>query len=113
MPVGEEPDSRWQSIFAAVTDSELRMYESAPWSGEAWKSPAEVYPLITTRLVGSGKRFETPEFCIRCATAEGIITHALKVETHRDLAEWAKSLVNGSHASVVTQREFACRKSIN
>lgn len=96
-------------MFAAVTDSELRLYESAPWSGEAWRAPAEAYPLIATRLVGSGRRAELPEFSIRCATAEGVITHKLRAETHRDLAAWAKALVNGSHASAVTQRELVCR----
>lgn len=105
----------WQSVFAAVTDSELRLYESAPWSAEAWRTPAEAYPLIATRLVGSsgaGKRaaeFTLPEFSVRCATAEGVITHCLRAETHRDLAAWAKALVNGSHASAVTQRELVCR----
>lgn len=104
---------RWNSVFAAVTDSELRLYESAPWSGEAWRAPAEAYPLIATRLVGSGRRAELPEFSIRCATAEGVITHRLRAETHRDLAAWAKALVNGSHASAVTQRELVCSKCSN
>ncbi|XP_031348420.1 beta-2-syntrophin-like [Photinus pyralis] len=104
----EELD-RWNSVFAAVTDSEFRLYESAPWSGEAWRTPAEAYALIATRLVGSGRRAELPEFSIRCATAEGVITHRLRAETHRDLAAWAKSLVNGGHASAVTQRELVCR----
>lgn len=107
-----EDMDRWHSIFAAVTDSELRLYESAPWSSEAWRSPAEAYPLIATRLVGSVKRNDLPEFSIRCATADGVITHSLRVETHRDLAEWAKALVNGSHASAITQRELVCRMSI-
>lgn len=101
---------RWSSIFAAVTDSELRFYESAPWSGEAWRAPAEAYSLIATRLVGSGKKADLPEFSIRCATAEGVITHTLRAETHRDLAAWAKALINGSHASAVTQRELVCSK---
>lgn len=105
-----EDTDRWHSIFAAVTDSELRLYESAPWSSEAWKSPAEAYPLIATRLVGSTKKSDFPEFSIRCATASGVVTHSLRAETHRDLAEWAKALVNGSHASAVTQRELVCSK---
>lgn len=44
----EETD-RWQSIFAAVTERELRLYESAPWSIEAWAAPMEAYPLLSTR----------------------------------------------------------------
>ncbi|KAJ8915793.1 hypothetical protein NQ315_004605 [Exocentrus adspersus] len=100
---------RWQAVFMAVTDSELRFYECAPWSAEAWRCPVEAYSLIATRLVGSGKRAELPEFSVRCATVEGVVTHNLRAETHRDLAGWAKALVNGSHASVVTQRELVCR----
>lgn len=105
-----EDAERWQAVFAAVTDSELRFYESAPWSGESWKTPVEAYALIATRLVGSAKRQDTAEFSIRCATVEGVVTHNLRAETHRDLAVWAKTLVNGSHASAVTQREFVCSK---
>lgn len=111
-----DDSEKWQAVFAAVTDSELRFYESAPWSGESWKAPAEAYALIATRLVGSGTRRDSqsgpqspPEFSLRCATAEGVITHQLRAETHRDLAVWAKAIVNGSHASAVTQREFVCR----
>ncbi|CAG9815887.1 unnamed protein product, partial [Phaedon cochleariae] len=105
------PEHRWHSLFAAVTDSDLRMYESAPWSGEAWLTPAEAYPLIATRLVGTARKRggELPEFSVRCATAEGVVEHALRAETRRDVAQWAKALVNGSHASAVTQRELLCR----
>lgn len=48
----------------------------------------------------------------RCATVDGVMTHSLRAETHRDLAVWAKSLVNGSHASAVTQKELVCSKYI-
>nr|CAD7426917.1 unnamed protein product [Timema monikensis] len=40
---------RWQSVFAAVTERELRLYESAPWSPEAWGVPLHTCPLISTR----------------------------------------------------------------
>lgn len=113
-----DDSDRWHSVFAAVTDSELRFYEGAPWSGEAWRTPCDAHPLIATRLVGAaGRRGETgagaaPEFSVRCATTEGVVTHHFKADTHRDLAAWAKALVNGSHASAVTQRELVCRKYI-
>lgn len=42
---------KWQSVFGAVTDRELRLYESAPWSPEAWSAPIELCPLIATRFV--------------------------------------------------------------
>lgn len=101
---------RWQSVFIAVTDKELRLYESAPWSTEAWRSPAECYPLIATRLVSSTRRTDLIAFSVRCGTAEGVTTHYLRAETHRDLANWARALVNGSHASAVAQRELVCSK---
>ena len=45
----DDPE-RWQSVFAAVTERELRLYESAPWSPEAWGSPVDTCPLLSTRL---------------------------------------------------------------
>lgn len=38
----------------AVTEREFRVYESAPWSVEAWSRPVESYALATTRLAGAG-----------------------------------------------------------
>ncbi|XP_018895753.2 beta-1-syntrophin isoform X2 [Bemisia tabaci] len=106
----EEYD-KWQAVFAAVTDSELRLYESAPWSLEAWNTPVEVCRLISTRLVSSCRQTDVQcsVFSVRCGTPEGVVTHLLRAETHRDLANWARTLVNGSHNCVMLQRELVCR----
>ncbi|XP_015587964.1 beta-1-syntrophin isoform X4 [Cephus cinctus] len=40
----------WRSVFGAVSGRELRLYECAPWSPEAWASPSITCPLIATRL---------------------------------------------------------------
>nr|KAF7411024.1 hypothetical protein H0235_013631 [Vespula pensylvanica] len=41
----------WRSVFGAVSGRELRLYECAPWSPEAWASPSITCPLIATRWV--------------------------------------------------------------
>lgn len=46
---------------------------------------------------------------MRCGTAAGVTTHNLRAETSRDLAAWARALVNGSHIAVVAQQELVCR----
>lgn len=48
-------------------------------------------------------------FCVRCGTPRGIITHWLRSETHRDMAAWARSLVQGTHNAINYQREFSFR----
>lgn len=48
-------------------------------------------------------------FCVRCGTQRGVITHWLRAETHRDMAAWARSLVQGSHNAINFQREFSFR----
>nr|CAI5834285.1 unnamed protein product [Callosobruchus analis] len=109
----DDSPSAWQSVFAVVTDLEVRFYEAAPWSAEAWRAPAEAYPLAAARLVaassmqGGGQR--TTEFGVRCATTRGVVAHRLRTETHRDLAQWARHLVEGAHHSAVQQRELICR----
>ncbi|EEB10498.1 conserved hypothetical protein [Pediculus humanus corporis] len=104
-----EDNDKWQSIFAAITDRELRLYESAPWSIEAWAASLETYPLLSTRLVSSTRQTDSIVFNVRCGTGEGVITHFLRAETHRDLAAWARALVQGAHQCVSNQRELVCR----
>lgn len=48
-------------------------------------------------------------FCVRCGTPRGIITHWFRSETNRDMATWARSLVQGSHNAINYQREFSFR----
>lgn len=104
-----EECEHWQSVFGAVTQRELRLYESAPWSVEAWSSPVETCPLISTRLVSSSRQTDLITFSVRCGTPDGVVTHHLRAETHRDLANWARALVQGCHTSVQQQQELACR----
>lgn len=108
---------KWQSIFVAVTDREFRLYESAPWSVEAWSRPFECCPLVTTRLagagntstVGSNSSAQSSVFCVRCGTTRGVLSHWLRSETNRDMAAWARVLVQGCHTAIITQREFSFR----
>ncbi|PNF27845.1 hypothetical protein B7P43_G09201 [Cryptotermes secundus] len=104
----DDPE-RWQSVFAAVTERELRLYESAPWSPEAWSAPVDTCPLLSTRLVSSSRQTDMITFSVRCGMPEGVVTHHLRAETHRDLANWARALVQGSHNCAQTQRELVCR----
>lgn len=108
---------KWQSIFVAVTDREFRLYESAPWSVEAWSRPYESCPLVTTRLAGAGNTStvgsnssgQSSIFCVRCGTTRGVLSHWLRSETNRDMAAWARVLVQGCHTAIITQREFSFR----
>ncbi|XP_058829043.1 beta-1-syntrophin isoform X2 [Topomyia yanbarensis] len=108
---------KWQSIFVAVTDREFRLYESAPWSVEAWSRPFESSALVTTRLAGAGNTTtvgsnsspQSSVFCVRCGTTRGVISHWLRAETNRDMAAWARVLVQGCHNAIISQREFSFR----
>lgn len=62
------------------------------------------------RLVSSSRQTDMITFSVRCGTPEGVVTHHLRAETHRDLANWARALVQGSHNCAQTQRELACRE---
>ncbi|XP_046594009.1 beta-1-syntrophin isoform X1 [Neodiprion lecontei] len=117
----------WRSVFGAVSGRELRLYECAPWSPEAWASPSITCPLIATRLVSSS----TPRqgeaaassssssgtsgtqhggtFAVRVGTIDGVVTHHLRAETRRDLATWARAIVQGCHTAAHSLREYAVR----
>ncbi|KAM7357538.1 syntrophin-like 1 isoform 2-T4 [Cochliomyia hominivorax] len=109
-----EENEKWQPIFVAITERELRIYESAPWSVEAWGRPLECFALATTRLAGAGNNSslngqQSTVFSVRCGTTRGVLVYWLRSETHRDMAAWARALVQGSHNAVNYQREFSFR----
>nr|XP_029732904.1 alpha-1-syntrophin-like [Aedes albopictus] len=103
---------------------EKPLYESAPWSVEAWSRPFECSPLVTTRLAGAGntstvgsnsttkfdlQSAQSSVFCVRCGTTRGVVSHWLRSETNRDMAAWARVLVQGCHNAIICQREFSFR----
>ncbi|VVC36320.1 Pleckstrin homology domain,PDZ domain,PH domain-like [Cinara cedri] len=102
-------NDKWQSVFGVITSKELRLYEVAPWSPDAWSAPLFVCSLLSTRLMSSSRKSDLITFSIRCGTEEGIITHRLKVDTQRDLASWARAIIQGCHNSVANRREVNCR----
>lgn len=103
-------NDKWQSVFGVVTNKDLRLYEVAPWSPDAWSTPLFICSLLSTRLMSSSRNSDLITFSIRCGTEEGIITHRLKVDTQRDLASWARAIIQGCHNSVANKREVNCRK---
>lgn len=68
------------------------------------------YLFFISRLVSSSRQTDVIVFNVRCGTSEGVSTHHLRTETHRDLAGWARALVQGAHQAVFKQRELICRK---
>ncbi|KAJ8688238.1 hypothetical protein QAD02_024033 [Eretmocerus hayati] len=116
----------WRSVFGAVSGRELRLYECAPWSPEAWASPSITCPLIATRLVSSSTKHSAgteaasssspsphtqygATFAVRVGTIEGVVTHTLRAETRRDLAAWARAIVQGCHSAAHSLREYTVR----
>ncbi|KAH3771914.1 hypothetical protein DPMN_173243 [Dreissena polymorpha] len=39
----------WKPVFIALTDKDLLMYDTAPWSKEEWATPFQSHPLLATR----------------------------------------------------------------
>ncbi|XP_058792870.1 beta-1-syntrophin isoform X2 [Phymastichus coffea] len=111
----------WRSVFGVISGRELRLYECAPWSPEAWASPSITCPLIATRLVsvpakqseaassGNGAASYASTFAVRVGTPEGVVTHSFQTETRRDLAAWARAIVQGCHAAAHSLREYTVR----
>lgn len=43
---------------------------------------------------------------------DGVVTHHLRAETRRDLAAWARAIVQGCHAAAHSLREYTVREYI-
>lgn len=51
-------------------------------------------------------------FAVRVGTMDGVVTHHLRAETRRDLAAWARAIVQGCHAAAHSLREYTVREYI-
>ncbi|XP_068632482.1 beta-1-syntrophin [Battus philenor] len=110
----------WVPTFVAITDRELRLYEAAPWSAEAWCAPTENFNLAATRLAwwrrGGSEDSEggsggpgAAALGVRAGTPSGLCVRALRADTPHDLAAVAGALVDGAHHAVRAQPEFTFR----
>ncbi|XP_026315684.1 beta-1-syntrophin [Hyposmocoma kahamanoa] len=111
----EEADG-WQPTFVAITDRELRLYEAAPWSAEAWCTPTEAFGLAATRLAwwrrggGAAGGGGAAVLGVRAGTPAGLLVRALRADAPHDLAAVAGALVDGAHHAVRSQEfTFRCR----
>ncbi|XP_060644041.2 beta-2-syntrophin [Anolis sagrei] len=102
---------QWRPVILAVTEKDLLLYDSMPWTRDAWASPCHSYPLIATRLVHSGSRSPCLgaelTFATRTGSRQGIEMHVFRVETHRDLSSWTRILVQGCHTAAELIKEVS------
>ncbi|XP_062997526.1 beta-2-syntrophin [Elgaria multicarinata webbii] len=102
---------QWRPVLMAVTEKDLLLYDCMPWTRDAWASPCHSYPLLATRLVGSGHRSPCMgsdlTFATRTGSRQGIEMHVFRVETHRDLSSWTRILVQGCHAAAELVKEVS------
>ncbi|XP_076449304.1 beta-1-syntrophin-like [Babylonia areolata] len=112
---GEGGTTTWKPVFLALTDKDMALYDTAPWSKEEWATPFQDHQLLATRLVHCGKQNSSQlgggdvlSFGTRSGTRHGVETHIFRVETQRDLAYWSRALVQGSHGAVLLVKEVTC-----
>ncbi|XP_061450703.1 beta-2-syntrophin [Rhineura floridana] len=104
---------QWCPALLAMTEKDLLLYDSMPWTRDAWASPCHSYPLVATRLVHSGSGHRSPcmgsdlTFATRTGCRQGIAMHIFRVETHRDLSSWTRILVQGCHAAAELVKEVS------
>lgn len=117
--LNEQGSPSWKAVFVALTDQDLLLYDTAPWSKEEWATPFQSHSLLATRLVHSGRQYNpTTEtdvltFGTRSGTRQGVDTHIFRVETQRDLANWSRTLVQGAHGAAVLVKEVTCMATWN
>ncbi|XP_066505703.1 beta-2-syntrophin [Hoplias malabaricus] len=104
---------QFRPIVVAVTEKDILLFDSVPWTREAWSTPLITHPLLATRLVHSGSSGTAPSsgadllFCTRSGTSRGVESHVFRVETHWDLSSWTRALVQGCHAAAEIIKEVS------
>jgi hypothetical protein len=80
--------------------------------------PIITRPLIATRVVQTTARTfpiiaglsDVISLTLRTGTQEGIRTHLLRVETHRELSGWVKSIINCTYEACIETGKVTARK---
>lgn len=100
-------------VVMAMTEKDVLLFQSVPWTREAWTMPLLTHPLLATRLVHSGSARGSPSqgsellFATRTGTARGVEAHVFRVETHWDLSSWTRALVQGVHSAAELIKEVS------
>lgn len=98
-------------LYTRITSLYCRLYEAAPWSGEAWCAPAECFGLAATRLAWWRRAAGgAAALGLRAGTPAGLAVRALRADTPHDLAAVAGALVDGAHHAVRAMPEFTFRE---
>ncbi|MBN3298182.1 SNTB2 protein, partial [Amia calva] len=110
---------QYRPVVMALTEKDILLYDSMPWSREAWSAPCQTHPLLATRLVHSGSARSSPAlgsdlvFATRTGTRQGIEAHLFRVETHWDLSSWTRMLVQGCHSAAELIKEVSIACTLN
>ncbi|XP_028304694.1 beta-2-syntrophin [Gouania willdenowi] len=110
---------QYRPLVMALTEKDILLFESVPWSREMWSLPLLTHPLLATRLVHSGSARGSPAqgadlvFATRTGTGRGIESHIFRVETHWDLSSWTRALVQGAHAASELIKEVSIGCTLN
>ncbi|XP_067235232.1 beta-2-syntrophin isoform X1 [Chanodichthys erythropterus] len=104
---------QYRRVVMALTEKDILLFQSVPWTYESWTSPLLTHPLLATRLVHSGSVRSSPAlggdlvFATRTGTGRGIESHVFRVETHWDLSTWTRALVQGGHSAAELIKEVS------
>lgn len=107
---------QYRPVIMAITEKDILLFDSVPWTREAWSTPLITHPLLATRLVHSGSSCSSPStgadlvFSTRSGTSRGVESHVFRVETHWDLSSWTRTLVQGAHtaAEIIKEVSIGC-----
>ncbi|KAK4475730.1 hypothetical protein MN116_000993 [Schistosoma mekongi] len=120
----------WKPVFAALSDRDLLLYDTAPTSKEEWANPVQAHPLIATRVVQVdlrkstlndsngqneiGRRYPPGDmvtFVTRTGSKYGVESHTFAVSTQEDLMTWSNAIIEGAHMAVAAAQEvvITCR----
>ncbi|GAU95284.1 hypothetical protein RvY_06930 [Ramazzottius varieornatus] len=109
-------------VFAAITDKQMMVFDSVPWTKDEWATPGFACELIATRVLHAptGSRNNTLSskasskldlssepitFQIRTGTRHGIERHLFQLQTCRDLSAWVKAIIQGTFRAVELTKE--------
>ena len=101
---GMSENTSSQPTFLALTEEDLLLFDTVPWSVKEWASPKERVKLVQTRILlheelnqnNKNKNLPVPKIGLRHGSQSGILCYTFQAPTKLDHSSWLSSMIQGT-----------------
>ena len=93
---GMSDNTSAQSVFVAMSEDHIIMWDVAPWTPKDWSNPRDKINLVQTRVLCQDDAKRSTRINLRYGSEHGIQVYTFSVLTKGEHGAWLSSLIQGT-----------------